>query len=311
MRRCFTTLLLVTLWSLGLARAESVLAAEEPAPAPAAGDVIEDIVVRGQRPERVRELLLDFIVDIGDPSLDRGYARWENRLCVGVYNVPDTQAAQYIADKITLVALEVGLKTGSPGCRPNLSIVFSPDGRELAAKMVQETPLLFRPFGNTSGTTQGEAALEQFQTSDAAVRWWQITMVVDEIGMPAIELIGVPGIPQARGEVSRIKSGVKDALWGNLIIVDVRKLANVKWPQLADYLAMVALAQIAPDSPPSDHDSILNLFNADHKPDGLTPTDLAYLRALYTLNTNIMPFTQRGAFANRMVYELGRIGDGE
>jgi hypothetical protein len=35
------------------------------------------------------------------------------------------------------------------------------------------------------------AALEQFKTSEAPVRWWQITMVVDEVGNHAIVLPGI------------------------------------------------------------------------------------------------------------------------
>lgn len=240
MRQQIFNLLFLASFLLPAGSAFSANALDAPERLPPVGDDIESIVVTGQRPEVLRQLMEDFIIEIGDPaSLGRGYARWRDRLCVGVYNVPDRTSAQYIADKLTLTALEVGLKTGNPGCQPNLRIVFSPDARELASRMVEDSPGMFRPFGGTEGTTQGLAALEQFKTTEAPVRWWQITMVVDELGYPAIELPWGSGPAIVRGVASRLKSPVNDAIWGSLVIVDAGKLDNVKWPQLADYLAMI------------------------------------------------------------------------
>lgn len=286
----------------------TVLSAEV-APEPVVGDEVEDITVTGQRPGVLRQLMEDFIVEIGDPASDnRGYARWRGRLCVGVYNLPDARIGQYIADKITLVALDVGLRTGAPGCQPNLHIVFSPDARALATQLVDQQPGLFNPFGNTEGTTQGLTALAQFKTSDAPVRWWQITMIVDEVGAPAIQLPG-EDTPEVRGVASRLKSPINDAIWASLIIVDAGKLSGVKWPQLAEYLAMVALAQVDPRGLPSGYDSILNLFTADAPAPGLTEMDLTYLHALYEMDTMMLPHVQRGIFSNRMVRELDELGE--
>jgi hypothetical protein len=253
------------------------------------------------------------IIEIGDPvSSNRGYARWRDRLCVGVYNLPDGKIAQYIADKITIVALEMGMKTGEPGCSPGLHIVFSPDARALATQMVEATPRMFMPWGGTEGTTQGQAALERFKTSEAPVRWWQITMVVDEFGYPAIMLPSnetgdeTQSVPITRATGSRLKATTNDALWASLVIVDANKLRNVTWPQLADYLAMVSLAQIDPDGAPGAN-SILSLFTATTPPSGLTDLDLTYLHALYAMDTMMMPNTQRGIFSHRMVRELGEL----
>lgn len=266
-----------------------------------ASENIESIEIIGQRQDFLRYKMQDFILEIGEPvSSSRGYARWQGRVCVGVFNLPDQAIAQYIADKITVTALELGLPTGSPGCQPNLQIIFSPDARELAGRLVDESPLMFRPFGNTENTTQGRGALEQFKTSDAPVRWWQITMVVDETGMPAMALPGLD-TPNVRAVASRLKNTVNDAIWGGLIIVDARKLNGIQWPQLAEYLAMVSLAQIEPGAQPDNHDSILNLFSAEKPPLAMTDMDRSYLRALYEMDTMMLPHTQRGVFTSMMV----------
>lgn len=301
MRRQIATLVLAATATL------SAGAPVERAPEPIVADDVEDITITGQRPEVLRQMMEDLIIEIGDPvSSGRGYARWRESLCVGVYNLPDAKIAQYIADKITVVALEVGMKTGSPGCSPNLHIVFSPDARTLATQMVEATPRMFMPYYGTEGTTQGLAALERFKSSDAPVRWWQITMIVDEFGYPAIILPDGTGGQPTRATGSRLKATTNDALWASLVIVDANKLGSTKWPQLADYLAMVSLAQIDPDGAPGNN-SILSLFTASTPPGGLTEVDLTYLHALYAMDTMMMPDIQRGIFSHRMVRELGEL----
>jgi hypothetical protein len=276
------------------------------------GEVFDEMVITGQRASVIRKLMNDFIIEIGEPaSSSRGYARWRHPLCTGVYNLPQ-ETAQYIADKMTIVALELGLRTGSPGCSPNLHIVFSPDARALATHLVDSSPLMFRPYGGAGGTTMGLGALEKFKTTEAPVRWWQITMVVDELGAPAIELPdcsinmedGTCGITRIRGVASRLKAPIYDEIWASLIIVDVSKLDDVKWPQLMDYLAMVGLAQIDPDGQPTGYDSILNLFNAGSSPKVMSEMDRTYLQALYTMDLMTFPHAQRGILSSRMIRTL-------
>lgn len=296
--------------------------AQEADDAPArSGEYIDEITVTGYRPEVQRELMENFVLEIGDPvSGKHGYARWGQRVCVGVFNLPHATIAQYLADKISLIAQDVGLKTGDPGCKPNLQIVFSPDARALADSMVENSLASFLPFGGEGGTTQGRAALERFRSTDAPVRWWQITMVVDELGNPAIALPQVtdPGntdngsntsIPMIRGIASKLRRPTSDAIWGALVIVDGSKVGKVQWPQLAGYLAMVSLAQVNPDAPPAGYESILNLFTADQPPPDLTDMDYAYLRALYRMDTMVMPQIQRGSLVNWMLREQEALRD--
>ncbi|MEY4640739.1 MAG: hypothetical protein RLZZ227_733 [Pseudomonadota bacterium] len=313
MQKHIAILLLVAAAAMVIPRIAAAALAESTATP--RGEDIEDIVVTGRRPEALRQLMLDFVVAIGDPvSTQRGFARWRDDVCVGVHNLPDQRIAQYIADKISLVALEVELEPGQPGCRPNLHIVFSPDARTLATSMVQAAPAMFRPYGGTGGTTQGLDALEQFKTSAAPVRWWQVTMVVDELGLPAISLPGIGDVdaatgdlstvPSIRGIASRLKNPLSDAIWGTIVIIDAPRLGNISWPQLTDYIALVALTQVNPGSAPAGYDSILNLFSADKPPPAMTDMDHSYLTALYSIDTMMMPHIQRGMLANRMMREL-------
>lgn len=282
----------------------SALAQDAPSPVDPAA--IEDrVVVTGRRPDglTLEEYTREFIAEIADPvSRNFGVARWDGEICVGVENLPP-EIAQPIADRISQIALEVGLGAGQPGCRPNISVIFAADGPALASYLAEERPRLFRPWGGAGGTTQGLHALEAFKSTDAPVRWWQITMPVDEAGNVAISLPGsLYGPPTVQGSNSRITNLIRDEVWSAMIIVDASKLTGITTGQLADYLSMVALTQIDPDSDAGAYDSILNLFSSAARPARLTDWDWAYLRATYSFDQRRMPRSQRG----QIVYEMMR-----
>jgi hypothetical protein len=315
MRQQFATTLLSLAATFSLSAnlawsAEATAAQAEPAPA--TSEDVENITVTGQRPDVLRRQMMDFVLEIGNPiggGFGRGYARWRDKVCVGVHNLTNTVAAQYIADRISAIAADVGLEPGEPGCRPNLNVIFSNDGRALATRLTEASPTAFRPYGGEGGTTQGLGALEEFKTSEAPVRWWQVTMIVDELGLPAIDISnGLYGPPVIRSSPSLIKTPVSDDIWTSYVIVDASKLGGAQLPQLTDYIAMVSLAQIDPHGLPAS-DTILNLFTAERPPGGLTDIDRNYLHALYSIDTMIVPRAQRGMLARAMV--RARLSDAE
>jgi hypothetical protein len=248
-----------------------------------------------------REYTRNFIAEIADPvSRNFGIARWNDEICVGVQNAPP-ELAQPIIDLISQVALEVGLDVGEPGCRANVSVIFAADGRAFASYLAEEQPRLFRPWGGAGGTTQGLHALEAFKSTNAPVRWWQITMPVDEAGNVAILLPeSMYGPPNVRGSNSRITNLIRDEVWSAIIIVDAGKLTGITIGQLADYLAMVALTQVDPESDAGAYESILNIFSSAARPARLTDWDWAYLRAVYSFDQRRMPHAQR----SQIVYEM-------
>jgi len=281
--------------------------------APPADAAIENITITGERPEgwSIKDYMLDFVAEIGDPASDsNGYARWRDRVCVSVNNLRNAEVAQYVVDRISVIAFEVGLRPGEPGCSPNLNIIFTSDGAALANALVTTNRSAFRPYGGAGGTTQGLKALEEFATSDAPVRWWQITMPVDRMGNIAININSADaGPPIVRSQGSLITNSVSDELWTTYVIVDTTKVVNARLDSLADYLAMVSLAQVDPGGVPANYNSILNLFNAANPAGGLTELDRTYLQALYRMDTRRMPRMQRSLLASTMVLEQDRMAE--
>lgn len=270
--------------SLGLV---ALLAALQTTPAPAAPAQDEsrvgDIVVNG-RP--LDDLTRDFVSEISRPASRRGLARWHQRVCVGVVNLPASHA-QYMVDRISQVAAEVGLEPGEPGCSPRVIIIATDDGAALATSLVGGVGVDFN-LGSHQ-TDAGSRALRDFQTSDRAVRWWHTSLPTDsETGQTAIRLpgqAGMDGNPSAPVvnvfAASRINSQIRDDLVRVVIVIDVDKLEGTSFEQLADYVALISLAQIDADAQTQGYDTIMNLFNGG-APSGLTDWDIGYLQALYS-----------------------------
>ncbi|CAN7155938.1 hypothetical protein [Brevundimonas sp. LjRoot202] len=251
---------------------------------------LEDVVVDAQRLEDAAEAYVDLVAA---PVSRRGLARWHVGVCVGVANL-EPEVAQYVADRVSDLARDLGLRAHEPPCHPSILIVATTGGAAFTEQFVAMRPVLFRPGG--SGMNQGPAAFERFLTSDAAVRWWNISQPTDsDTGQSTVRMPGqcnrtcigsgsaMDYAPNTavRG-VSRLSSQYRQDMKRAFVIIDVDRLGQTSLAQLGDYLAMVTLAQIDPDADTRRFDTILNLFDDPATaPAGLTGWDRAYLDGLY------------------------------
>ena len=264
-------------------------------PSPAAqldGPVtLSDVTVTG-RP--LQDLIRSFVVEVAEPNRHRGLARWDERVCVGVANLrPET--GQFLADRISTVATDLGLDAGAPGCTPNILIVATDDANALTRTLVEERRRAFRRGG--AGMDRGGDALEDFVETARPVRWWQMSIPTDsQTGEPAIR---IPGHCSGRCErsydfapniavfaASRVRTQIVDNLSRAIVIVDVDEVSHLSMMQLADYVAMVSLAQIDPDADTRAFASILNVMKDPSAADGLMEWDRAYLDGLYGAERN-------------------------
>lgn len=250
-----------------------------------------DVVVTG-RP--LNQMIRDFVSEVAEPNRNRGLARWSGRVCVGVANLRG-ETAQYLTDRISTIAVDIGLEAGAPGCRPNILVVATDDAAGLAASLVRERSRAFRMGG--SGMDRGGAALRDFVGTDRPVRWWQVSMPIDsETGERAVRIPGdcvnaclnsTDMAPKIFGvSASRLNTQIVDNIIRAVVIVDVGQVSTVSAQQLADYIAMVSLAQIDPDADTTGYASILNVFDDPGGSSHLTDWDLAYLGGLYGAERN-------------------------
>ena len=270
-----------TLWStssVALAAAALLTAqvyAQEAAPEAASGPVpqaaaassqqaepaglVEEVIVRGQRMSEIefdiRDYIRDFIGEVVALPPGGGFARWHTNVCIGVHNL-EKSSAQYVVDRISYLAQDVGLAPGEPGCSPDVVIIFTTDANQLATDLVENEPRMFRPGGGVCCMQLGLEALDNFVESDAAVRWWHVSMPVDALmGQRAIRLPQDDTYPVISvAGPSRIHRGTRDDMYRVIIIVDGTKLAGTTWQQIGDYLAVVSLAQVQPSTDPTAAD---------------------------------------------------------
>ena len=289
----------------GAARVPQV---QDPAAAPPVA--LEDIVVEGRR---IQDLTHDFVAEVAVPARGRGLARWRDGVCVGVVNL-SAETAQYIVDRVSTVAEDLGLRAGAPGCKPQITIIATVDASEFTRQFVALRPVIFRT--GAGGMDRGPAALQKFESTDRPVRWWTVSMPVDaDTGQIATRLPGyASGEGGGTGSVlnfapniavrfaSRMSTQIVDDTLRSFVIVDVDRLGGVSLEQLADYIAFISLAQINPDADTSPYVSVLNVFDDPQQAAGLTSWDRTYLQGLYqTQRTRLNHNSQRTEIADSIM----------
>lgn len=279
--------------------AKGALAQTAPLPPPSPSD--EEVVVEGQR--SLHDMIVNFVDEISaTPSSENQLARWDHRICPGVIGL-HREPAQFMADRIAQHAFEIGLDAGQPGCRANIIVFVTPDANVLAREFVDEYKQMMAARRTENTNTRGAEALEDFANTSRPVRWWHVASTVAADGF----IIGEPSeghTPQIRVfSPSRLQAATRQDFSRVIIIVDARRAQGLTYEALADYVSMVALAQISIDADASEVPSILNLFAdqaAGRTPQtALTEWDKAYLEGLYGM-------TRNGSNAHRQEHEITR-----
>jgi hypothetical protein len=231
--------------------------------------------------------------------------------------------AQVLNDRIGEVAQAVRLEVEGPGCRPNVLIHFTSDATGLARGIADQGNLVSvnNSTGNSAGEDALQGFLQtqdavrwwhvsrtatdgvSFGRSSQANGEQERTRVQEFTGEGASAGGGEFQLSQAEQaeaqrqeqsseqvssgtrvrEVSRIRGGVMEMMDYVVIVIDANQTSHTTVGALADYVAMVTLAQINPDAETAGAPTILNLFTqaAAPRPTELTSWDLAYLRGLY------------------------------
>ena len=256
-------------------------AAPTAAPAPT---TVEGLVVTARPIAPPVDTVSAFVADVSSQSANGRLARWDRKICPGVIGLKPPYSQQMI-DRIAQIAVTIGLQIGDPGCKPNLIIVATDDSQAMVKTLVDRNPTAFGKWED--GITRGPDALKDFIETPRPVRWWHVTHVTMADGRTYTR--GSQVLVRSMG---RVRGTTRDNFDHVIIMIDVKQVGVVRFSALSDYVAMVGLAQIDPQTDPSGVPSVLNLF-ADRDRGGagvrgLTGWDVAYLQALYNVNPNVI-----------------------
>ncbi len=263
-------------------RAQQAETARPAAPAPPA-----DVVVRGSTDAELRRLT----EALTRSTQGRQLSRWHRSVCASVIGFDDRHGA-FIKARLTSLADSLGLKPPAERCAPNVFVIGTTGADGFTRALVKRSPGL---FGNPNYGVAHGAGINPLLVP-RPVRWIQGSQTV-------VSDCAVEGYCNSYALNSRIKMPTHESLTASIVIVDLDKLNGLVWQQLADYVALVALAR-----PKLDADygpgTILSLFAArdrgERGPAGLTAEDQAFLTALYRSNGEQAGWAQRYDIVRRM-----------
>src|SRR5262249_33331168 len=149
----------------------------------------------------------------------------------------------------------------------------------------------------------------RFMTEQRPVRWWHVSQTFADSGRRIAP--GGDPTPTPVWYDGAVSSGVRENLDHTIVVVDATRAAGVRLDALADYLAMVSLANLNPATDTRQFPTILNLFadptSDNPRPEAMSAWDVAYLEGLYHMQRNALNWRrQRAEVAARMSSSLNR-----
>lgn len=289
-----------------------------PAQAQGPAAATENVTVTGAKvpPD---QLLHDFVVSYTATSPASGkIARWRAGVCPIATGLPVNWSKMIVA-RVLEVAKEAGAPVGADGCRPNIDIVFTKNPQVLLDGLRGKKSIL---LGYHDLVNEKKLA-----TMTHPVQAWYMTQTVDAKGSVNIDdKLHRQGItlysgglgnsfefPNAHVEQwygSHLADGRRSELGHAVIVADLDRIEGANLAAMADYIAMLALAQTGSFEACQPVPSVTNLLSpsCDLKTAKASDSDMAYLHALYTTDPRASPIEQRGDIAFAMKKALAKDG---
>ncbi len=294
--------LLALIFAPGLARAAE-------APAADAG-TIETVTVTGmkQTPEMVAHTFISsysvMTEEVGSIS------RWTVGICPATVGLTP-QFNDVVTARVRAVAGMIGASVKNAPCKTNVFVSFTSQPQAMLDAAKERNPGLLGP----------DAAREATVTHP--IQAWYATAIQDirgqlipntgQLGMTEMPGKGwgtmpmqpVGGVPVASRSGSIIQDGLGSVFFTVMIVVDLNKVGKAPLSSIADYVAMLALAQTASYDACKPLPSIANLMTegcaADKKTVAMTPSDVAFLRGVYKSAVGAPLKVQQANIAAEMV----------
>ena len=282
-----------------------------------------DVTISGHRAE-LAPRITSFVnqvtaFNINDP--EQGMARWSEVSVCPLVTGLTRDDAEFILGRVSEIAREAKAPLGKEDCKANLYVMVTTDPKAVLRAMEQrngtfafgdaipavidefiDTPRPVRVWYHTTerspeGTPLANYSFPELQhPGDLPPQDPALVGAAENTGAMSGSSTGVstgtsfnPGGPTSilsnqHSQASRLRLNAVWMIYRVFVIVDETRLKGVSRGQLADYIALVGLAQVKPGARLGDAPTILRLF--DGTPEaataGLTSWDAVFLKAFYS-----------------------------
>ena len=238
---------------------------------------------------------------------DESITRWNKPICPAVIGLP-RMLSEYVAAHVLDIARAANAPVGGKQCRTDFYVIATYDPEQFFRKLWTQVP-------HTDVSRNGLPSIESVLHSPRPVRVWfnsELHCRINSMdgGKSAdMQIFFMGGGAQVDttspyycgGGGSRLSYSSVNAIQSALIVVDMNRMTQVTTRELADYVAMVGLADIRPDADAGTAPTILRLFE-DGQPSrqGLTAWDQALLYSIYNTSQSSvqqMPEMERTVIA--------------
>ena len=303
----------LSLLLVGLVWANGVQADTTPSPGPQ----LPSVTVIARPPPTLQEIageaVHDFIRVHARPSIITGQlARWKLQIC------PITQGLspelnEFVSARLLAVAASIGAPhQDSEKCktRHNVYIFFTSEPKQVLAALEKQDPKLlgFHYLDETK-------ALE---TMSRPIQGWYVTVTRGVKGDQSIDeaypvlpletdLLSIGKHPAGQPG-SRLTNHLSSEIVNAVLVVDLNKTAGHAIGPVADYLAVLTLTQaFAPQqcgTLPSIMDLLAPNCGAREAPTEITAGDLAFLKALYRTNMELIVEMEQSTINDSMMRQF-------
>jgi hypothetical protein len=288
----------------------AVVARADPEPPAAAADRsnLSTVTVEARRRKELELEVSHFVSSVAGHPLNEALARWNSPICPLVAGLPRSEG-EFVLARLSQVAAEAAAPLGAEKCRVNFYVVLTHEPDVLLKKWNARDKRMFM-------TRNGRGAVNTFLGSHRPVRVWYNSEFVSSEGIldtantTTAGLIGMGAqtadIPVNRAQSgSRLRYGAVLGLSTVIVVVDTNQLSNLNFGQLADYIALIGLAQVNLDADPGTVPTILTLFrDSANRPEALSSWDQAFLYSLYHEDQSNV--TQVSTMKRTMVEHIAR-----
>ena len=270
--------------------------------------------------ERQAHSFVERYAGVGNPEIDQ-IGRWHDAVCAEVVGLAQADQAALIKARIESVAQAVGLPASPAGCTANVEIVFTSQPQRTMDMVAKRREYLLGYYHLHDR--------DQLKAVSHPIQSWYVTdtssgsslhagiVFVNHAPTASMGVIDDPenSAPVGCGEASRFSACYRSSFDNVFMVADAAALQGKDIGLVADYMVMLALSKPRSLDSCNILASVIDVFSKSacpgrEPPDGLTPSDAAYLTSLYQADPEARKSFQQSDISFRMAKILVKAGAG-